>query len=189
MSAAGIFCVRLLHYQTSSIEDLAHSRPRADELAIRAPGSSGVSGSHLKPRIHRILHTVSIRPLGVLGKCLLVTCLGASVALPVVAGAGWHTYTTEVGGLKRIILDGQIAIMMNTATTMRVRRFGAPESILLVSGEALFEAAHSLRRPLYITAANTLFVSRGATFSVRIRRLERPLPYLTFNGSNPHPSS
>jgi transmembrane sensor len=127
-----------------------------------------VTGASLKKRIDQILNCQPIRRLGVLRKVVLVVCLGAPIALPVMAGVGWHTYTTAVGGLKRIVLDDQIDIVMNTSTTLRARRTGARRDFVLAAGEALFEAPHTLWHPLYVTAESALLVSSGASFSVRI---------------------
>jgi transmembrane sensor len=101
----------------------------------------------------------------------------ASIALIVVAGltwrayerTGWHEYTTDFGGLSRIVLDDGSVVNLNTNSLMRVQLTPELRHIVLERGEALFKVAHDTNRPFDVDAGETTVRAVGTEFSVRVR--------------------
>ena len=101
----------------------------------------------------------------------------ASIALIAVAGfmwrayerTGWHEYTTDFGGLSRIVLDDGSVVNLNTNSFMRVQLTPELRHIVLERGEALFKVAHDKNRPFDVDAGNTTVRAVGTEFSVRVR--------------------
>jgi transmembrane sensor len=101
----------------------------------------------------------------------------ASIALIVVAGfmwrayerTGWHEYTTDFGGLSRIVLDDGSVVNLNTNSLMRVQLTPELRHIVLERGEALFKVAHDKTRPFDVDAGDTTVRAVGTEFSVRVR--------------------
>jgi len=101
----------------------------------------------------------------------------ASIALIAVAGftwrayerTGWHEYTTDFGGLSRIVLDDGSVVNLNTNSTMRVQLTPELRHIVLERGEALFKVAHDKTRPFDVDAGDTTVRAVGTEFSVRVR--------------------
>ena len=103
--------------------------------------------------------------------------IAASIALIVVAGftwrayerTGWHEYTTDFGGLSRIVLDDGSVVNLNTNSLMRVQLTPELRHIVLERGEALFKVAHDKNRPFDVDAGDTTVRAVGTEFSVRVR--------------------
>jgi transmembrane sensor len=101
----------------------------------------------------------------------------ASVALAAVGAVtwysyertGWHEYTTDFGGLSRIVLDDGSIVNLNTNSQMRVQLTAEQRHIVLERGEALFKVAHDTNRPFDVDAGNTTVRAVGTEFSVRVR--------------------
>jgi transmembrane sensor len=101
----------------------------------------------------------------------------ASIALIAVAGlmwrayerTGWHEYTTDFGGLSRIVLDDGSVVNLNTNSLMRVQLTPELRHIVLERGEALFKVAHDKNRPFDVDAGDTTVRAVGTEFSVRVR--------------------
>jgi len=101
----------------------------------------------------------------------------ASIALIAVAGlmwrayerTGWHEYTTDFGGLSRIVLDDGSVVNLNTNSLMRVQLTPELRHIVLERGEALFKVAHDKTRPFDVDAGDTTVRAVGTEFSVRVR--------------------
>jgi transmembrane sensor len=101
----------------------------------------------------------------------------ASIALIAVAGftwrayerTGWHEYTTDFGGLSRIVLDDGSVVNLNTNSLMRVQLTPELRHIVLERGEALFKVAHDKDRPFDVDAGSTTVRAVGTEFSVRVR--------------------
>jgi transmembrane sensor len=82
---------------------------------------------------------------------------------------GWHEYTTDFGGLSRIVLDDGSIVNLNTNTQMRVQLTAEQRHIVLERGEALFKVAHDTTRPFDVDAGDTTVRAVGTEFSVRVR--------------------
>ncbi len=103
--------------------------------------------------------------------------IAASLALATVGGlmwrayerTGWHEYTTDYGGLSRIVLDDGSVVNLNTNSLMRVQLTPELRHIVLERGEALFKVAHDKTRPFDVEAGNTTVRAVGTEFSVRLR--------------------
>ena len=103
--------------------------------------------------------------------------VAASVALAVVGAlvwqayerTGWHEYTTDFGGLSRIVLDDGSVVTLNTNSLMRVQLTPELRHIVLERGEALFKVAHDANRPFDVDAGDTTVRAVGTEFSVRVR--------------------
>jgi transmembrane sensor len=101
----------------------------------------------------------------------------ASVALAAVGAfmwyayerTGWHEYTTDFGGLSRIVLDDGSVVNLNTNSLMRVQLTPELRHIVLERGEALFKVAHDKSRPFDVDAGSTTVRAVGTEFSVRVR--------------------
>ena len=103
--------------------------------------------------------------------------IAASVALAAVGlfawsayeRTGWHEYTTDFGGLSRIVLDDGSVVNLNTNSLMRVQLTPELRHIVLERGEALFKVAHDKNRPFDVDAGSTTVRAVGTEFSVRVR--------------------
>jgi transmembrane sensor len=101
----------------------------------------------------------------------------AAVALAAVGAAiwfayertGWHEYSTDFGGLSRIVLDDGSVVNLNTNSLMRVQITSELRHIVLERGEALFKVAHDKSRPFDVDAGDTTVRAVGTEFSVRVR--------------------
>jgi transmembrane sensor len=82
---------------------------------------------------------------------------------------GWHEYTTDFGGLSRIVLDDGSVVNLNTNSLMRVQLTPELRHIVLERGEALFKVAHDKSRPFDVDAGTTTVRAVGTEFSVRVR--------------------
>jgi transmembrane sensor len=82
---------------------------------------------------------------------------------------GWHEYSTDFGGLERIVLDDGSIVSLNTNSAMRVRLTPELRHIVLERGEALFKVAHDKSRPFDVEAGDTVVRAVGTEFSVRVR--------------------
>jgi transmembrane sensor len=82
---------------------------------------------------------------------------------------GWHEYTTDFGGLSRIVLDDGSVVSLNTNSLMRVQITPELRHIVLERGEALFKVAHDKNRPFDVDAGTTTVRAVGTEFSVRVR--------------------
>lgn len=82
---------------------------------------------------------------------------------------GWHEYSTDMGGLERIVLDDGSIVRLNTNSVMRVQLTPALRHIVLERGEALFKVAHDATRPFDVEAGTTIVRAVGTEFSVRVR--------------------
>jgi transmembrane sensor len=82
---------------------------------------------------------------------------------------GWQEYTTDFGGLSRIVLDDGSVVNLNTNSRMRVQLTPGLRHIVLERGEALFKVAHDKNRPFDVEAGNTTVRAVGTEFSVRVR--------------------
>jgi transmembrane sensor len=76
-------------------------------------------------------------------------------------------YRTAVGEQRQVSPAEMVAVRMNTQTSITVHGAeGEADRLELVAGQALFEAAESLR-PLVVLAANGRSIGRRARFDVR----------------------
>jgi transmembrane sensor len=107
----------------------------------------------------------------------IVSAAAALLALATIGGfiwrayelTGWHEYTTDYGGLSRIVLDDGSVVNLNTNSLIRVQLTRELRHIVLERGEALFKVAHEKLRPFDVEAANTTVRAVGTEFSVRLR--------------------
>jgi transmembrane sensor len=102
---------------------------------------------------------------------LVFAVVGASMWLAY-ERTGWHEYTTDFGGLSRIVLDDGSVINLNTNSTIRVQLTAELRHIVLERGEALFKVAHDKNRPFDVQAGSTIVRAVGTEFSVRVREAE-----------------
>jgi transmembrane sensor len=90
-----------------------------------------------------------------------------------VRGAGWHAYSTGIGGFEHIHLSDGSSVRLNTNSELRVHLTSSRRQIRLVRGEALIQVARDERRPFELDVSDTTVHSVGATFDVRLRAAER----------------
>jgi len=108
-----------------------------------------------------------LAPLAVAASLMLVA-VGALMWLAY-ERTGWHEYSTDFGGLERIVLDDGSVVNLNTNSVMRVQLTPELRHIVLERGEALFKVAHDKSRPFDVQAGNTVVRAVGTEFSVRVR--------------------
>lgn len=105
-----------------------------------------------------------------------VVALAASVLLAVVAlvyfwnrDAHGPTYSTQVGGYQRVLLEDGSVLQLNTDTQARVKFTSARRGVELLRGEAYFVVARDAKRSFEVTAANKAVRALGTAFTVRVR--------------------
>jgi transmembrane sensor len=80
---------------------------------------------------------------------------------------GGTRYTTEVGELKKLVLEDGSVITMNTQTEVRVKYTRDRRDIRLVRGEAMFTVAHDATRPFAVRVREWTAVAVGTAFAIR----------------------
>jgi transmembrane sensor len=81
----------------------------------------------------------------------------------------WTSYATNVGGIRRVILQDGTEVALNTGSEIRVRITSWQREIVLTHGEALFTVMQNPNWPLFIRAGGATIHAAGAKFSVRLR--------------------
>lgn len=103
-----------------------------------------------------------VRPLALVASLLLVLFV-----------SGWWlirqptTYTTAIGEQQVATLEDGTRIALNTDTHLSVRYEERKRSIVLDSGEAMFEVARNPARPFVVTAGDKRVTAIGTSFIVR----------------------
>jgi transmembrane sensor len=69
-----------------------------------------------------------------------------------VRGAGWHAYSTGIGGFEHIHLSDGSSVRLNTNSELRVHLTSSRRQIRLVRGEALIQVARDERLAIGSTA-------------------------------------
>lgn len=99
----------------------------------------------------------------------VVLAVAGAITWRMYARTGWHEYTTDFGGLSRVVLDDGSIVSLNTNSLMRVQFTAELRHIVLERGEALFKVTHDKARPFDVDAGNTTVRAVGTEFSVRVR--------------------
>jgi transmembrane sensor len=117
----------------------------------------------------KCLGCTAIRQLGIL-VLAAVACLrvDSDQWLPH-PGPEWKRYATNVGGIRRVILQDGTQVDLNTGSEIKVRFTGAQREIVLTHGEALFTLVHRTSWPFSVRAGDATIHSAGTRFSVRLR--------------------
>lgn len=158
-------------------EDLLAHSPFEPVPMDEYPASQGTGkSSELVPIPNRaVIEAEVVRPNK--RRWVMPLATAASIALIAVAAfmwhtyerTGWHEYTTDFGGLSRIVLDDGSVVNLNTNSLMRVQLTPELRHIVLERGEALFKVAHDKNRPFDVDAGSTTVRAVGTEFSVRVR--------------------
>ena len=82
--------------------------------------------------------------------------------------AGVTRYVSAVGEVRRISLEDESTLLLNTNTEVRVSLSKSERRIYLVRGEALFEVAPDKTRPFVVIAKDTAVRAVGTAFAVRL---------------------
>ncbi|MEJ7936151.1 FecR domain-containing protein [Sphingobium sp. AN558] len=106
---------------------------------------------------------------------------GAFLALGLARPASAQTYSTRRGEIRLVPLVDGATMTLNTATTAKMRRTGGNPDIELVEGEALFDIAHTVVRPLVVSVGTARLRSIGTSFVIR-RLVDRSIQALIRRG-------
>ena len=96
----------------------------------------------------------------------------AATVIGVITGAvfyayGRNTYSTDIGEQRQFTLKDGTRITLNTDTRIVVNYDADKRTILLKSGEALFEVARNPRRPFTVEVGDRSVTALGTSFVVR----------------------
>lgn len=80
-----------------------------------------------------------------------------------------HTYVTDTGEQRRIVLPDGSSIELNTRTRLHVDYTGRARTIHLVTGEAFFDVAEDAARPFSVVSDTATFRALGTQFNVRVQ--------------------
>jgi len=83
-----------------------------------------------------------------------------------------QVYSTAVGEIRRIVLDGWISMRMNTGSSAAVTGDDDLCEVRLDHGEALFEVERESPRSLRVTAGGLTMNTHAAKFSLRVRDMK-----------------
>jgi transmembrane sensor len=78
-----------------------------------------------------------------------------------------HRYSTATGEMLRVALDDGSIVNLNTASSIEVQFTEGQRTVLLRSGEALFDVAKDKARPFVVMAGGTNVRAVGTSFTVR----------------------
>jgi len=78
-----------------------------------------------------------------------------------------HRYSTETGEMLRVALDDGSIVNLNTASAIEVQFTEGQRTVVLRSGEALFDVAKDQARPFVVVAGGTNVRAVGTSFTVR----------------------
>jgi transmembrane sensor len=79
-----------------------------------------------------------------------------------------QTYSTEIGGLSRVVLKDGSTVTLNTDSELRVRFSRATRLVELLKGEAQFSVAHDRKHPFEVLANGSLVLAVGTAFDVKL---------------------
>lgn len=153
---------------------------RARAVAVHSRRAAALSGA------------VSLRQATAAAKPALLSrrsLIAASAAPVVLAGAGAWLYlrqTTEAfetrrGETRVVPLDDGSVITVNTLSSGDVRYGESARTVVLKTGEALFNVVSDLSRPFVVRSGDTAVIANGASFLVR-RLADAPLQVVAFSG-------
>lgn len=78
-----------------------------------------------------------------------------------------HRYSTATGEMLRVALDDGSIVNLNTASSIEVQFSEGQRTVVLRSGEALFDVAKDKARPFVVVAGKTNVRAVGTSFTVR----------------------
>ncbi len=115
--------------------------------------------------------------------------IAASTIPILLAGAGsWaylrqktQAYETRMGETRVVPLDDGSVMTMNTLSSGDVRYNEGTRTVLLKTGEVLFNVVADLGRPFVVRTGETAIIANGASFLVR-RLTGAPLQVVSFGG-------
>jgi transmembrane sensor len=81
----------------------------------------------------------------------------------------WTLYATNVGGIRRFVLQDGSQVDLNTGSEITVRFTGGQREVVLTHGEALFTVVHRPDWPFSVRAGGATIRAVGTKFSVRLR--------------------
>lgn len=142
-----------------------------EQAPIAADPEGGAEGAAAAPITRR-------RMIWMTGAAAAAAGIGA-------IGAGWigkgRYYETATGEMRRIAMPDGSVVNLNTASSIYVRFDATRRSVLLRSGEVLFEVAKDADRPFVVTAGNTSVQAIGTAFTVRHQE-DAPVSILVSEG-------
>jgi transmembrane sensor len=105
---------------------------------------------------------------------LTTTAIALLSPFALLAWVGAHApvqrvYATGIGELLRVVLGQHAVANLNTRTELSVGVTPDGCSIVLKSGEALFEVRRNDGRVVHVTAGNVILAADAAAFAVRLR--------------------
>ncbi|MGM9484939.1 FecR family protein [Roseateles sp. NT4] len=98
----------------------------------------------------------------------LCAALVAAVGLGIYLWPEEDTYATKVGEQQLVVLDDGTRMSLNTDTRVHTEMTKKVRSVVVETGEALFEVAKDPQRPFVVHAAGSDVVALGTVFSVRV---------------------
>lgn len=124
---------------------------------------------HLSDEVPEQIELVSKRTIP--RRALLVggasaVAAGALFALGLDRPASARTYSTRRGEIRLVPLGDGSTITLNTASTVIARMTGSESALELVEGEALFDVAQTVVRPLVVSIGTALLRSIGTSFVI-----------------------
>lgn len=91
---------------------------------------------------------------------------GVLLALGLDRPASAQTYSTRRGEIRLVPLGDGATMTLNTASTVIARMTGSKHDLELVEGEALFDVAQTVVRPLVVSIGTVLLRSIGTSFVI-----------------------
>ena len=151
---------------------------RARAVAVHSRRAGGLAGG-------APLRSLSSAPRGGLSRrALIAACVPAALG-----GAGaWAllrqstvSFSTRRGETRVVPLEDGSVMTVNTLSAGVVRYGQSARTVMLKSGEALFNVVADIGRPFVVRSGDTTVVANGASFLVR-RLADRPLQVVSVGG-------
>jgi transmembrane sensor len=103
---------------------------------------------------------------GAAGMVLAIAVLGAWFGFRPVREFFTHSYCTETGESRRVVLKDGSVVNLNTKSCIRWTGTGEDRRVALELGEALFEVSHDATRPFRVTVGNSEIRDLATEFDV-----------------------
>jgi ferric-dicitrate binding protein FerR (iron transport regulator) len=83
-----------------------------------------------------------------------------------------QVYSTAIDEVRRVVLNGRLALLLNTGSGATVMNGAQHCDVTLDHGEVLFELERESPLQLRVLAGDSILTSRAAKFSVRLRDMK-----------------
>ena len=110
----------------------------------------------------------------------VLTLAAAALLSPLALMSAWvhaeslpmQVYSTAIGEVRRVALNGRLALLLNTGSGATVMNGAQRCDVTLDHGEVLFELERENPLPLRVLAGDSVLTTRAAKFSVRLRDMK-----------------